>query len=110
MSPRTLRRTFDSFKKHKFKLPHPNSREVDSMSKKRKKNDHFLETYPDLKLKFLAFSRENLRRFSVDMMHYFVNSELMPMLKNELYSALREVEGIALSKEDEENRINALIK
>jgi hypothetical protein len=110
MSPRTLERTFHQFKKHKFKLPHPNSLEVDSMKKKqRERTDNFLETYPDLKQLFLAFSRDNLRRFSVDMMHHFVNEKLMPKLQNEIRCAIREKEGIHIEAE-EDLKINEIIK
>ncbi len=110
MSPITVKRTFNQFRRHKFKLPHPNSLEVDSMEKHwKEKADHFLETYPDLKQLFLSFSRENLRRFSVDIMHHFVNDKLMPKLKNEICCTLREKEGFQ-SETEEDFKINAIIK
>jgi uncharacterized phage-like protein YoqJ len=58
-----LRKIFCQFndKSHKFKLPHPDSRNVDSKEGKRKqKMNHFILTNQDTKLKFLSFARENL--------------------------------------------------
>jgi len=98
-------------KSHRFKLPHPDSRNVNSKEGKlKKKIDHFILTNQDIKLKFLSFARENLRCFSVDKMHHFANTELMPDLKKEVRSAIREKEGIPEREEEEEKKINECIR
>jgi hypothetical protein len=110
-SARSLERTFAAFKKHSLKLPHPNICEVDSMKKTlwNTTSNHFLEIYPNLKQKFLSYSRENLRRFSVDLMHHFVNYELLPQVKNEIRFTLREkkneIQNNEVREDDEEEKI-----
>ena len=98
-------------KNHKFKLPHPDSRNVDSKEGKLKhKMDHFILNNQDMKLKFLSFARENLRGFSVDKMHNFANTELMQELKEEIRRALREKDGEPESEEEEKKKVNECIR
>jgi len=109
-----LRKKYQEFRKHNYMLPHPNSLKVDSNGKVvRSKQAFFLDIYPDLKLMFQAYARENIRRISVDLMHLYVNDTIIPFLKEEIISARKENARTTAESEDEdtqEDTINKIIQ
>jgi len=108
----TLRNKFQDFQKHNYMLPHPNSLKVDSQGKVvRSKEIFFLDIYPDLKLVFQAYARENIRRISVDLMHLYTNDTIIPLLKDEILAGIENNASATSESEDSiDETINKIIQ
>jgi len=93
-------------------LPHPNSLKVDSQGKVvRSKEIFFLDIYPDLKLVFQAYARENIRRISVDLMHLYTNDTIIPLLKDEILAGIENNASATSESEDSiDETINKIIQ